>query len=176
VTTLKNYGEEKKMRILIGRFGATAFAAALIMAAGASLALAAEVSRTEYKEQVEPICKKNAQANERILSGVRKEVKEGKLKVAASHFAKAASALQKTYLELKAVPQPTADEAELGKWLSYVKEEVELLKKISTALRQGNRAKAEHYVVQLTHNAQRANATVLNFEFRYCKFQPSKYT
>ncbi|MGN6216102.1 MAG: hypothetical protein ACTHN7_03970 [Solirubrobacterales bacterium] len=154
----------------------TAFAAAMIVSAAASLALAAEVSRAEYKQAVEPICHSNAKANERILSDVRKEVKEGKLKLAASHFAKAATALDKTYKELKVVPEPSADEAELGRWLSYIKGEIELLKKISKALKQGERAKAERYVVALTRNAQRANATVLNFEFHYCKFQPSKYT
>jgi hypothetical protein len=37
----------------------------------ASLAFAAEVSRPEYKAAVEPICKANTKANERILKGVR---------------------------------------------------------------------------------------------------------
>ncbi|MGN6663098.1 MAG: hypothetical protein ACTHK6_02650 [Solirubrobacterales bacterium] len=160
----------------MGSIGAAAFATALILAVTASLALAAEVSRTEYKEAVEPICHANAKANERILSSVRTEVKQGKLKLAASHFAKAASALGKTYKQLKAVPQPSADETELGKWLSDVNGEVELLQKISKALKQGKRAKAERYVAALTRNAERANATVLDFEFRYCRFQPSKYT
>jgi hypothetical protein len=86
-----------------------------------------------------------------------------------------AAAHGKTYRELKAVPQPDAEEAELGKWLSYVKGEVTLLQNISTSLRQGNRAKAERYIVKLTHNAQLANAAVLDFELRWCRFQTSKF-
>jgi hypothetical protein len=58
----------------------------------ASLAMAAELPRTEYKEQVEPICKANTEANEKILSGVREEVKQGKLKLAAAKFEQASSA------------------------------------------------------------------------------------
>ena len=52
-------------------------------------AFAAEVSRDEYEEAAEPICKTSAKANERILSGVRKEVQQGKLKPAATKFSRA---------------------------------------------------------------------------------------
>lgn len=150
--------------------------AAVLTFVFASLAMAAEITRTEYKEQVEPICKANTEANEKILSGVRAEVKEGKLKLAATKFQKAATALKKTHRELAAVPQPTADEAKLSKWLGYVKIEAELFQRAGNALREGNKNRAESYVVKLTHNATLANNTVLSFGFRYCKLQPSKFT
>src|ERR1700710_1536826 len=94
---------------------------ALLLAA--SLTLAAEPTRESYTAQVEPICKKNAQANERILKDVKAEVKAGKLKVAAGQFAGAAKALKATLAQLKAVPQPSADKPKLAEWLSYIKEE-----------------------------------------------------
>lgn len=164
------------MSIQMSTIGRAALAAALVLATSASLAFAAEVSSAEYKEAVEPICHANAKASERILSGIRKEVKESKLNRAASQFAKAADALNRTYRELNAVPQPSADEAELDRWLSYVRQEVELLRQISQSLKEGKRAKADRYVAALARNAQRANAAVLDFEFRWCRFQPSKYT
>ncbi len=142
----------------------------------ASLALAAEVTSTEYKTQVEPICKTNAKANERILAGVRSEVKHGALKVAGIKFAKAATALKQTYRQLAAVPQPSADEAKLTKWLSYVKAEATLFESASRALKGGNKNKAESYVIRLEHNARLANSTVISFGFHYCKFEPNKYT
>jgi hypothetical protein len=150
--------------------------AAVLVIAFASLALAAEITRTEYKEQVEPICHANTKANEKILNGVREEVKQGKLTLAATKFQKAATALKSTYRELAAVPRPTADEARLEKWLGYVKTEAGLFQGAAKALKAGNKNKAESYVVKLTHNATLANSTVLSFGFHYCKLQPSKFT
>jgi hypothetical protein len=151
-------------------------AAIFCLCLAAPLALAAEVSRSEYKAAVEPICKANAQANERILKGVRKMVKQGKLKPAGTKFLKASAALLKTYNQLKAVPQPSADEARLAKWLKYVKKEADLFKSAGKALKAGKRSKAQRFVNQLTTNANQANATVLVFSFRDCKFNPSKFT
>jgi hypothetical protein len=153
----------------------------LALAAGAllafaQLAFAAEITRDEYKTQVEPICQKNSKANERILKGVRKMVKDGKLKPAATKFEKAGKALTGTYNQLKAVPQPTADEAKLAKWLSYVKEEASLFGKVAKKLRAGQKGAAQSLVNKLTSNANKANSLVLAFSFRYCKFEPSKFT
>src|ERR1700753_3465919 len=75
----------------------------------AATAFAAEVSRAEYKKAVEPICKKNTQANERILAGVKQEVKSGKLKTAAAKFTKASVELKSTVVQLEKVTPPAAD-------------------------------------------------------------------
>lgn len=150
--------------------------AALAVLVTASLALAAETTRDEYKAQVEPICKTNSKANERILGGVRKEVKQGKLKPAAQAFSKAASALKKTLAQLKAVPQPSADQAKLGKWLKYVGAEASLFEAASKKLKAGDKTGASAMVIRLTHNATLANNTVASFEFEYCRFEPSRFT
>lgn len=147
-----------------------------VLAVFGSLALAAETTRTDYKEAVEPICKENADANKRILAGVRTEVKQGKFKPAAAKFAKAAAALGKTYRELQAVPKPTADATRLSKWLSYVKVEVELLRKVSKALKAGEANRARTFVAKLTHNANLANSQIAIFDFHSCVFKPSQYT
>jgi len=70
--------------------------------------------RAAYKEKVEPICKTNVKANERILKGVKGKVTHGKLKPAATQFTKAANATHKALAKLKKVPQPSADKATLG--------------------------------------------------------------
>ena len=95
---------------------------------GVTAPLALAITRDEYKAQVEPICKKNSEANDKILKTVRKEVKEDKLKTAGAKFIKASNALTATYNELKAVEQPPEDAAKLTKWLSYVKTEAELFR------------------------------------------------
>jgi hypothetical protein len=146
---------------------------ALILAA---TAFAAEVSRDEYKAAAEPICKSSAQANERILGGVRKEVKQGKLKTAAVKFSKASKEQSQALRELEALPQPVADEARLTKWLSYLKIEAELFATAGRKLKAGDKAGAEHITTKLAQNANKANVQVLPFEFRYCRQEPSKFT
>jgi hypothetical protein len=151
-------------------------AAALLVAVLAPTALGAAITRAEYKASVEPICKTNSDANDRILKPVRKEVKNDKLKTAGARFIKASTALKKTHTQLLAVPQPDADEARLAKWLTYVKKEADLFKSAGKALKAQNKSKAQNFVNKLTSNANKANALVLAFNFRYCKFEPSKYT
>jgi hypothetical protein len=136
----------------------------------------AEATRESYKEAVEPICKTNTEANERILKGVRSKFKAGKLKEAATQFEKAGKALTKTVKQLKAIEQPTADKAKLAKWLGYVEEEAALFQKTAKELRAGDKVGAQQMVIRLTRNANLANNQVLAFEFRYCRFEPSKFT
>jgi Tfp pilus assembly major pilin PilA len=136
----------------------------------------AEVTRESYKEAVEPICKANTEANKRILKGVKKEVKEGNLKLAGHQFGKAGAALKRAHAELKAVPQPSEDQAKLTKWLGLISTEVTLFQKTATQLKAENKTGAQATVIRLQHNANQANNQVIPFEFHYCRFEPSKFT
>lgn len=157
------------------RFGVGAVVVLGLALGGAALAQATETTRAEYVAAVEPICKANTKDNERILSGVRAEVNRGKLKPAARRLMRAAAALQKTLTELRAVPQPAADQPRLAKWLRYVKIEVELLRRIGKKLKAGDEAGALALRQRLDQNANLGNSTVLAFSFRYCRFDPSKF-
>jgi hypothetical protein len=151
--------------------------AVLVCAIVAAAAVAADnPTRDEYEATVEPICKANGKANERILDGVRKLVREGKLKPAGGKFAKAATALRQTRRELLAVPQPSADKARLARWLGYVKTEAEMFDRAATKLKQEDKRGASQMVTKLLQTANRANSEVLSFEFKYCRFEPSRYT
>lgn len=159
------------------RLTATLISVAALAALFASLALAAETTRSEYKAAVEPICQANAQADETILKGVRQEVKQDKLKPAAAKFARAAAALKKAWRELSAVPKPAEDSARLTKWLSYVKAEVGYFERAAKVLRQGKKSQLPRIVVQLERTARLANDEVLPFGFHWCKSRPaSSYT
>ncbi len=149
---------------------------ALALLAGASLAQATEVTRASYTEAVEPICKLNTEANEKILKGTKAEVKANKLKPAAAKFTKAAAALKQAYTQLAAVPKPPADTAKLTKWLADVKAEIALFEATAAKLKAGNKTGAEAMVVRLTHTANLANDAALGFEFQYCRFEPSRFT
>lgn len=162
---------------MIGPRPRLAFAFSLMLAISvASLASAEEVTRDSYREAVEPICKQNTMANERIFKGVRAMVRRGESKRAARQFAKAARALTKTVAELRMVPRPAADESRLGKWLDEVSLEASLFEKIAGKLRAGKVSSAERMVAQLSHQAAVANNQVIAFEFHYCHLEPSRFT
>lgn len=158
----------------ITALGALAALLALLMA---SMALAAtlEEERQTYKAQVEPICKKNRQANERVLKGVKQNIKAGKLKLAGTQFAKGAVALKKARTQLAAVSKPAADSARLTKWLGYIKDEIELFEKVSKKLKAGDQHGAQRMALQLTSTVNRANNTVLPYEFKYCRVETSQF-
>jgi hypothetical protein len=140
------------------------------------LAFATETTRAQYTEMVEPICKTNTKANERILQGVEKEVRQGKLKPAAAKFSKAAAELKKTLGQLRSVPPPPADKARVKEWLGGVKLESELFAAVAKKLDAGQKGAAEHMVALLNSNANKTNNVMLPFEFRYCRLEPSKFT
>jgi hypothetical protein len=154
---------------------AAAAASLLCLGFGAQAALGAEVTRDEYVARAEPICKANTEANQRIFKGAKDQVKEGRYKAASSHFFKAKQALAKTVTQLGALPQPTADEAKLQKWIGYLGTERDLLGKIGTALRHEDKPGAQQLSVRLNRNSNLANNTVLAFGFDYCRIDPSRF-
>jgi hypothetical protein len=160
----------------ISRTFAVGFAAALAIALIASAAFAAEQTRETYVAQAEPICKKSTQSLEKALKNVKQEIKQSKLKPAAAQFATAATAFEKGVKQLKAVPQPSADSAKLGKWLQQLEAGTELLRKIGKALNAGQKGQAQNYIVRLSHNSRVANNLVLGFEFHYCLIDSSKFS
>jgi hypothetical protein len=139
-------------------------------------AAAGEVTRTTYREAVEPICKTDTQANERIFAGVKQEVRGGKLKPAAVKFSKAAVALKAAIAQIQKVPAPAADAARLSKWLGKVSNEAGYFEAVARKLRAGDKAGAEHLVNKLTTEAGAANNIVIPFEFTYCRLEPSRFT
>jgi hypothetical protein len=157
---------------------AALIAASLVAAAIAfsALASAAEVTRDSYREAAEPICKTDTQANERILAGVKGEVRGGKLKPAAAQFTKAARALESAVAELRAVPPPPADAARLQKWLGKVSVEASLFERVAAKLAVGDKAGAQKLVVKLSTQANAANNVVIPFQFQYCRLDPSRFS
>ena len=141
---------------------------------GAVTSSAAEPEQETYKAAVEPICKKNKPAEEK-LKGARALVESGKLDAASKLFFNAARALKRTRGQLLEVPKPSADAARLTKWLGYVKTEVQLFETVGRKLAKDEKTAAQKMVVRLINNAKLANNQVLDFHFRYCRFEPSKF-
>lgn len=157
----------------------SAVAVLLVMALGAAAALgvtAAEQTRETYVAQVEPICKTNTETVERLLGNVRKEIKQGKLKLAGTQFTQAATAGSKSVKQIKGVPQPPADVTKLKKWIGLLEGEQKLLGEIGSALKAGNKFRANNLSVRVAHNGNLANNAVLGFEFDHCLIDSSKFS
>jgi hypothetical protein len=160
------------MRIWLGISGTGALAVLLLV----PLAFGAEITRDEYVQRVEPICKVNVEANKRIFQGAKEQVKAGELKKGSTHFFRAATALDKTIKQLKAVPRPTVDDAKLKKWFSYLETESSFFLRIGQALKAGQKGKAQNLSVRLNRNTNLANNTVLVFDFNYCRIDSSRFS
>jgi hypothetical protein len=134
-----------------------------------------EMTRQEYVAKAEPVCKTNVLANKRIFQGAKGEVKSGKLKLASTHFSRAATAFAKTIRQLEAISPPAADEAAIGKWLGLLGDEKDLITKIGKALAANDKHQAESISVDLNRNSTKANNAVLSFGFNYCRIEPSRF-
>ncbi len=135
-----------------------------------------EITRSEYKARVEPICKKNTDANSRILKGVKEQVvKRNELVPAGKRFIKASSVFGETVKKISAVPQPAADEAKLTTWIGYLDKEQGFLLSIGKALKSESKGRAEKLATKLTSNTNKAKNTVISFGFKECKLEQSRY-
>src|SRR4051794_36311987 len=80
-------------------------------------------TRAQYVEEVEPICQANTEANKRILKNVQTKAKSrvpAKLKQAGAQFLHASAVFGKAVGQLRAVPRPPADDAQLVKWFGQL--------------------------------------------------------
>lgn len=160
-------------RVAIAVFAAAL--GALLVTAGALATTSPTQTREGYVTQVEPLCKANTKANERILANVRGYIKQGKLTLAGAQFRKASEAFGKAVKQITAVPQPSADAAKLAKWIGYLDDQTKLLAEAGKALKAEKKTRAQELVVRLRNNGNLANNTVLGFEFHYCVIDQSRF-
>jgi hypothetical protein len=154
---------------------AAAVAACLAISVPVAAAIEASPTREEYVAKVDPICKRNAEANAHILKGVKQEVQGGELAPAGKQFVRASSALGKAVGQIVAVPQPAADRAKLTRWIGYLKKEKAYLQGIGQQLKANRKNKAYMTGVELKSNNRKANAAILGFEFQHCTIDQSSF-
>lgn len=157
-----------------GRKLVTSFVAVIALL-GVVPAIAAEATPESFKEAAEPICKTNREANEKVLDGARANVQTGKLKKASRQLFAAAKALKRARIQLLGIPKPTEDATRLTKWLKGIKTEVELLEATGRKLANGDKNGAIKMIIRLKSNANKTNNQVLDYEFRYCRINPSEF-
>jgi uncharacterized membrane protein YgdD (TMEM256/DUF423 family) len=146
------------------------------LALGASAVMAAEApSRRDYVRQLEAICKPDALATQRVMTGARSDVQHERLEAAAGKFAQGSSIFAGTVKEIAALPRPPADGERLKKWFGYLKQQERYLVKITAKLRADEAIAAQRLTARFIHNGNLANNVVLAFGFEYCSFKFSRY-
>ena len=154
--------------------GITLFLTVALVAAATATAAEAP-TRDEYVEQLEKVCKPDAEATQRAMKGVRADVRAERLKVAAKKFAKATAIFGGTVKEISKVTRPEADATRLSKWFTYLNRQSSYLGQITEQLRQEHAIKAQRLTARFIHNGNLANNVVLAFGFNWCSFKFSRY-
>lgn len=155
--------------------GAVVAVAVAVGGLGAVAEAAEAPTRTEYVATLEKICKPQAQATQRAMDGVRKDVRAGRLALASHKFGQAARIFGGTVKAIEKVPRPTADMGRLEKWFMYLNRQEDYLKEISAELRAGHSIKAQRLTARFIHNGNLANNVTLAFGFEWCSFKFSRY-
>jgi len=151
-------------------------AAVIATLAVAALAHGAEPqTRAGYVAQLEPICKRNTEASERILAGASERIKRRKLAPAGKQFVRASRVFANGVRQIVRVPRPPADEAKLQKWFRFLRIVERRLLKVGQALKRGERLKATHTSIQLERSANAANNVSFAFQFHYCRLSRSRF-
>ncbi len=145
--------------------------AVVALAAGVvGSASAAELTRGEYVDQAEAICKTGTKKSSPLLSKGLAELKENKVTSAGPKFITTAASFDAARAKLLKLPKPADDAEELGEWLSLLKVQNFFLRKTGKALSEGERVRAQGYLSRFVHNGNLANDTVLGYGFKYCLF------
>jgi hypothetical protein len=158
--------------------GACVTVAATIVLAGAAAAFAETevLTRDEYVNRLEGMCKPRAEATQRAMKGVRKDVRyPDRLPVAVRKFQQGAVIFGGTIKKIGLVPRPPADAERLKEWFVYLNRQEQYLQEITDQLRMSHTIKAQRLTSRFIHNGNLANNVTLAFGFDYCSFKFSRY-
>ncbi len=148
----------------------TLAAIAVALLAIAPLAHGEEQTRESYKAQVEPICKANREANERIMKGARERINKGKLEPAGKQFIRVSASFGEMIKQLLPVPAPPADERRVERWVEQMRLLEQRLRNVGKYYKAGEKIKATHESILAERSGLSANNTSIVFHFRDCRF------
>jgi hypothetical protein len=132
-------------------------------------------TREGYVARVEPLCKVNTEASQRVLSGVGHLLKQRKLKPAGRDFVHASRIFARGIGQIAKVPRPPADEARLLKWFRYLRIVKGRMFKLGQYLKAEERLRATHEKIALEHSSNAANNVGFVFRFHYCKLSRERF-
>ena len=146
--------------------------AAIVVAllAAVSLATAAEQTRETYKAQIEPICKTNRDANERIMKDAQKRVNKREFTAVGKQFIRVSVSFGSLIPKLAAVPPPVGDERRVKRWFEQMRLLKTRLRQTGKYYKEGDDIKAAHEGILAERSGISANNISIAFKVRYCRF------
>lgn len=148
----------------------TLAAIALVTLAVAPLAAGAEQTRETYKAQVEPICKANRVANERIMAGARQRVNRDQLVPVGKQFIRVSGSFGSLIGKLATVPPPVGDEHRVERWFSSLRLIRQRLRLVGKYYKAGEKIRGTHEAILAERSGISANNTSIVFHFEFCRF------
>lgn len=136
----------------------------------APISNAEEQTRESYVAQVEPICKTNRDANERIMAGAKERVNKGKLELAGKQFIRVSESFGGLIKQLVAVPPAAADSHRVDRWLEAMGLLKSRLRNVGKYFKAGEKIKATHESILAERSGISANNISIVFHFQYCRF------
>lgn len=133
-------------------------------------------SEAEYVATVEPICKRDRQAAERILRGARDNINAGRLRVAGNQLIRASKRFGATIGELVAVPRPPASEVKLQKWFKFLRIVKTRLAATGKLYKEGRELEATHESIRTEKSGNAANNVSFSLGFRDCRMSRSRFS
>jgi hypothetical protein len=151
-----------------GPLGTLAVIAALL--AAAPPAHGEEQTRESYKAQVEPICKANREANERIMAGAQRRVNKDQLTAVGKQFVRVSESFGGLIERLAPVPSPAADSHRVERWLELMRLLKSRLRAVGRYFKAGEKIRATHESILAERSGISANNISIVFHFHYCRF------
>lgn len=148
----------------------TSVVVALLALAAVPLARGEEQTRESYKARVEPLCRVNRRANERIMSGVRRRIRKNELKAAGRQFIRVSHSFGRLVAQLSKVPPPVGDTHRIKRWLESVKLLKARLRLVGKYYGEGLKIKGNHEGILAERAGVSANNTTIVLHFRECRF------
>jgi hypothetical protein len=154
-----------------GPLGTSAAIALAVLAFAPSAQGQVEQTRDSYTERIEPICKANREANERIMAGARERINKDNLVPAGKQFIRASASVGGLAKKLGAVPPPPSDTRRINRWLEFVRLLKTRLHNVGKYYKEGLEIKATHESILAERAGLSANNIMVVFtKLRYCRF------
>ena len=130
---------------------------ATLAVAAPAFGIAEPPTEAEYVAAVEPICKRDREAAERILKGARENINEGRLRVAGNQLIRTSQRFGTTLGQLIEVPRPLAQEEKLQKWFGFLRKVKTRLAQTGKLYKEGKRLAATHESIRTERSGNAAN-------------------
>jgi hypothetical protein len=145
-------------------------AIAVVTLAVAPLAHGEEQTRESYTARVEPLCKTNRKANERIMAGARERINKDEFEPVGKQFVRVSESFGGLIKRLATVPPPPADDHRIERWFEQMRLLKTRLRTVGKYYKAGEEIKAAHESILAERSGISANNIGIVFHFRFCRF------